>query len=597
MAVEWKRIAYHSDLLAFNDAEGDPAAIGAVADGTSAYAARRDHVHAGDAANVTYTPTVATDWDSDADPGDVDNALDQLAERVDDLETGSADMIKSCKQTANVSNDSNVDLVDVTGLAFTLVSGKRYYFKFVMQGYGANTNSGIGFCFSAPAMTFSHFKIKNQAGNAGTDQYYENSQDDDLTAVLVSGSIVATATDYIFIVEGICQPSANGTLQLRFRPELNTIATVIKNGVGFLIDSEGTLWGGGPHKDTHDPNDGSDPLDTAAAAEISAVVAAGTGTSHSLARADHVHAIAHAITDNHILTVDDASAADNDIARFTADGIEGIPYSTLRTDMGIRELLTAARTYYVRTDGHDTASGLNNTTDATTGAFLTGAHGLDIILGDTLDFGGNTVTLKFAAGTYGQTATPADTLLIDRPWVGGGSLRIEGDTTTPSNVILQAHANSFCVYCSATLPGNLYIEGFKTQTGYCGIYHYGLGFIMLGKWDFGAASIHAVADGPAAALQFNEDYTISGNATYHLLASYGGIWVPVVVTLSGTRAFTTYAEVVYGGFLGHDGSFVGSATGKRYHVMGNGVIETDGAGANYFPGDAAGTEDSGGIYL
>jgi len=39
-----------------------------------------------DAAAVTYTPAVAADWDSDADPGDVDQALDQLAERVDDLE-------------------------------------------------------------------------------------------------------------------------------------------------------------------------------------------------------------------------------------------------------------------------------------------------------------------------------------------------------------------------------------------------------------------------------------------------------------------------------------------------------------------------------
>ena len=39
-----------------------------------------------DASTVTYTPAVATDWNTDADPGDVDNALDQLAERVDDLE-------------------------------------------------------------------------------------------------------------------------------------------------------------------------------------------------------------------------------------------------------------------------------------------------------------------------------------------------------------------------------------------------------------------------------------------------------------------------------------------------------------------------------
>jgi hypothetical protein len=39
-----------------------------------------------DAADVTYTPAMNTDWDGNADPGDVDNALDQLAERVDDLE-------------------------------------------------------------------------------------------------------------------------------------------------------------------------------------------------------------------------------------------------------------------------------------------------------------------------------------------------------------------------------------------------------------------------------------------------------------------------------------------------------------------------------
>ena len=35
---------------------------------------------------VPYTPTSLTDWDGDADPGDVDDALDQLAERVDDIE-------------------------------------------------------------------------------------------------------------------------------------------------------------------------------------------------------------------------------------------------------------------------------------------------------------------------------------------------------------------------------------------------------------------------------------------------------------------------------------------------------------------------------
>lgn len=39
-----------------------------------------------DAADVTYTPTTAADWDGSADPGNVDDALDQLAGRVADVE-------------------------------------------------------------------------------------------------------------------------------------------------------------------------------------------------------------------------------------------------------------------------------------------------------------------------------------------------------------------------------------------------------------------------------------------------------------------------------------------------------------------------------
>jgi len=71
------------------DADADP---GDLDDALNQLAERTDdleaappaHVH--DASVVTYTPTVATDWDADADPGDANDALDQLAERVDDLE-------------------------------------------------------------------------------------------------------------------------------------------------------------------------------------------------------------------------------------------------------------------------------------------------------------------------------------------------------------------------------------------------------------------------------------------------------------------------------------------------------------------------------
>ena len=45
-----------------------------------------DHTGTWDAADLTYTPTTLTDWNSDTDPGNGDDALDQLAERVDDNE-------------------------------------------------------------------------------------------------------------------------------------------------------------------------------------------------------------------------------------------------------------------------------------------------------------------------------------------------------------------------------------------------------------------------------------------------------------------------------------------------------------------------------
>lgn len=61
---------------------------------------------------------------------------------------------------------------------------------------------------------------------------------------------------------------------------------------------------------------------SAVGAEIAGVVTAGAGTGNTFSRGDHVHAINHAITDNHLLTVD-GTLEDNDFAYATANGIEG----------------------------------------------------------------------------------------------------------------------------------------------------------------------------------------------------------------------------------------------------------------------------------
>jgi len=145
--------------------------------------------------------------------------------------------VATCKQSAQVTNNSNTTPTDITGMSFSLTSGHRYYFNFMATYQTAATGTGCGYCFSAPAMTASNYKVEIRQAAAGTDQMYTNSVVNNLTTVLVSASVVAASTDYIAQIEGFCQPSADGTLQLRCRSEVNASQITIQNtGIGFLVD-------------------------------------------------------------------------------------------------------------------------------------------------------------------------------------------------------------------------------------------------------------------------------------------------------------------------------------------------------------------------
>jgi len=143
----------------------------------------------------------------------------------------------TCKQSAQITNNSNTTPTDITGMLFTLTSGRRYYFKFMVTYQTAATTTGVGFVFTCPAMTAANYKVEIRQAAAGTDQMYTNSAAA-LTTVLVSASVIAATTDYIASIEGFCQPSADGTLQLRCRSEVNGSQITIQNtGIGFLVDA------------------------------------------------------------------------------------------------------------------------------------------------------------------------------------------------------------------------------------------------------------------------------------------------------------------------------------------------------------------------
>ena len=254
-------------------------------------------------------------------------------------------------------------------------------------------------------------------------------------------------------------------------------------------------------------------------------------------------------------------------------------------------MLAANRTYYVRTDGSDANDGLTNSAG---GAFLTLQKAYDVVAAK-LDLGGFTVTVQVGPGTY------TGGLNVAQPWTGGGAVTLQGDTTTPGNVVIATNGSgAHCVNVSAALPGALTVTGFKLTTAGAGsdcVNHVGTGSLLLGNNDYGAATRFHVNVGSAAAIvRMQSAYAISGGAAVHWVANAGGYLVAgAAVTLIGTPNFSAeFAVATRVALIENVGSsFSGSATGKRYDANLNGVILLEGL---ILPGNVAGTTSSGGQY-
>ena len=254
-----------------------------------------------------------------------------------------------------------------------------------------------------------------------------------------------------------------------------------------------------------------------------------------------------------------------------------------------RELLYADRTYYVRTDGSDANDGL---TDTAGGAFLTVQKAIDA--GLYLDLNGFNLIIQIADGTY------EDGFSIANSFIGRGTVYIQGNSTSPSNVVISTTGEN-CLTVSAALK-SFYITDMKLQSATSGscIRHDGTGILHYANIVFGnSADHHMISLSPSAKIQATGNYSIVGDATYHWLAMLGGVILVTftAITLTGTPSFNTFASATRLGVMQVNGcTFTGSATGRRYNADTNGAISTGGGGANYLPGNSAGTTPTGGQY-
>lgn len=256
----------------------------------------------------------------------------------------------------------------------------------------------------------------------------------------------------------------------------------------------------------------------------------------------------------------------------------------------LREVLAANRTYYVRTDGNDGNSGLANTSG---GAFATPQAALNAAA--KIDFNGFVVTIQIGDGTYtGYISIPA---MVGQASVG--SLLIQGNVTTPSNVVLT-QAGSYQSTITVPQRAAVTLSAFRvsaTNNGY-GFRNSG-GMISYSNIDFGACGGQHIAAEGGYTLQTG-NVTISGGGEAHWNAGSGSIiksqgrTITASTSVNFSTGFAT-AEAA-GSIVSNGNTFSGTYTGPRYRGTTNGVIITNGGGANYFPGSSAGSLLTGAQY-
>ena len=260
----------------------------------------------------------------------------------------------------------------------------------------------------------------------------------------------------------------------------------------------------------------------------------------------------------------------------------------------LRFKLSQDESFYISPTGNDANNGLTPTA-----AFATGQAAWNQAL--TLDLNNHNLILQFADGTYHETLLCAGAPL----GIGAASgIVIQGNMAQPQNVIFAPGPNSSAI--TVANGAVVSIQGVSvTATGTPATYqNMGAGIFAAqgGGVNFNNVNFlhcdwaHIVAGGSGEVSSNGNPYTIAAGGGSHILSFLGGyIAIPnSAVSLTGTPAFTSgFANAGSKGLIAAYGNaFAGAATGARYYVGTGGLIMTNGAGPNYFPGNAAGTADA-----
>lgn len=264
----------------------------------------------------------------------------------------------------------------------------------------------------------------------------------------------------------------------------------------------------------------------------------------------------------------------------------------------VRNQLTTTTTVFIdQTNGNDSNDG-----STTALAFKTLQAAYNYIAAN-FDFAGQTVVMQCASG---QVIT--NVLVMSETWTGGGNLVLDLGTST-INPVSPASGAALISNCPNSGIFSVRNGTIECTTSGGGLVAQNGGLVIVGSGiTFGAVpntNFQVVAQNNGIIL-FSANYTISGGGTGHYASLTGGligISAGFTVTVTGTPAFTSeFALAQDNGNISISSvsvTYSGAATGVRFLAQTGGMIDTVGGGANFFPGNSAGSAVTGtyGIYV
>ena len=259
-----------------------------------------------------------------------------------------------------------------------------------------------------------------------------------------------------------------------------------------------------------------------------------------------------------------------------------------------RAVLRANTTIYVSTTGSDTA----NAGVASTAAFQTGSHAYAWAQ-QYLDLAGFQLTISILAGAYSAGISCSGPLLGQASPVifqgaGSGSTTISPSTATAFAANAAAQVEIAAATLTSTFSGGSCVSSIDGGT----VVTMGAGLII------GASPNYQIFTIYGGKINITASYTISGGSAAGHYENFAGqtiVTSGITVTLVGSLNFSAFASADFSGgsLLAAGITFagtVGSCTGARYAAQYNGLVFTQGGGANYFPGSIAGSAIEGGVY-